>query len=220
MKKIMSFFFLLFIFGCSNNIKIEEQPKPKINYYSNIKNKNIEFLGLKNNSRFINQYGYSYFTEDIAFVLEKQGLALDRAGFIVDNITLDNLNTYKTDNRYLLFGEVKDYDTLFIDNKEDVGTSSKVIVGLLTYGIGAGLLEAYDNTNRKTFVNCKIDINFYLYDKKENKIIKKIPISIEDKDIIEGSWSNTSVQDQDKIYTLYFIKIFNQIGDKLFLELN
>ncbi|WP_462335316.1 hypothetical protein [Fusobacterium varium] len=215
MKKFFVCFLLLLCIGCSNAIKVDE-PVAFTTYSSNRGNLgNTEFLGVRNNQSISNAFGYSYFVENLAYALEKQGIMLDRSGFLADEINLTNLKEYSTDSRYLVFGEVKKYSLFQTENKGDVSAAEHVLYGLYTLGIGNLIAETYSNTNRLTYFDFKLEINFYIFDKKVNKIIKKIPVSVEDISAVKGSWKDTDEETRKIVVSNYLINVFNKVGEEL-----
>lgn len=219
MKKILLMCSLLCLVGCANHpIKTDKMPKvtPKIQI---TQRKNIEFLGIKNNSLLANEFGYSYFTESIAETFENQKLMLNKTGYLVDNVNLQSLKIYETNNRYLVFGEIKTFSTDLEENKEDVHWYEHAVYGLYTLGVGNIVSEIYANTNRLTTLTFHLEANFYLYDKQTERVIKKIPVSLDDKSVLPGSWNDTDEKEQRKITRNYFTTVTNKIGEQLAKEL-
>ena len=205
---------LLFCIGCANTaIKPEAYPKENLKTYK--VGKVIEFVGIKNNDSLKNSYGYSYFTEAMANSFEKQSLMKDRSGYLADEINLTSLQQYNTNNRYIAFAEIKDYNFLITENKEDIDGLTHAILGIYTLGIGNLIAEAYESSNRLTYIGYTLDANFYLYDKKTERIIKKIPVSIKDKSTISGSWNNTDETGRKNISKSYLNHIYNIIAEQL-----
>lgn len=215
MKKVFIGILLLLCIGCSNAIKVDKA----VNFasystkYYNLGNS--EFLGIRNSGKVSNDFGYSYFVENLAYALEKQGVMLDRSGFLADEITLTNLKEYSTDNRYLVYGEIKEYNFIQTENKEDVSVAEHIVYGIYTLGIGNIIAETYSNTNRLTYFDYKLEMNFYVFDKKTKKIIKKIPVSVNDVRAIEGSWNDTDEETRKRVILNYLINIFNKVGEEL-----
>ena len=205
---------LIFCVGCANTaIKPEAYPKEKLNTYRT--SKNAEFVGIKNNELFKNSYGYSYFTENMAIIFEKQKLMKDKSGYLADEINLTSLKEYNTDSRYVVFAEIKNYDYLITENKEDIDGLTHAVLGLYTLGIGNVVAETYASTNRQTYIGYNLEANFYLYDKKTERVIKKIPVTVKDRTTIDGSWSNTDENGQKIISNNYLNYIYNLIGEQL-----
>lgn len=215
MKKVFIGILLLLCIGCSNAIKVDKAVDFASYSTKNYNLGNSEFLGVRNSRNVSNEFGYSYFVENLAYALEKQGIMLDRSGFLADEITLTNLKEYSTDNRYLIYGEIKEYNFIPTENKEDVSAAEHVIYGLYTLGIGNIIAETYSNTNRLTYFDYKLEMNFYIFDKKVKKIVKKIPISIKDVSAIKGSWNDTDEVTRKRVITNYLINVFNKIGEEL-----
>ncbi len=214
MKKILVLLCLIFCVGCANTaIKPEAYPKEKLNTYRT--SKNAEFVGIKNNELFKNSYGYSYFTENMAIIFEKQKLMKDKSGYLADEINLTSLKEYNTDSRYVVFAEIKNYDYLITENKEDIDGLTHAVLGLYTLGIGNVVAETYASTNRQTYIGYNLEANFYLYDKKTERVIKKIPVTVKDRTTIDGSWSNTDENGQKIISNNYLNYIYNLIGEQL-----
>lgn len=216
MKKIFILLCLLIcLCSCSNTaIKKENYSKIELKTFTT-KKKNIEFLGVKNNQLLSNEFDYSYFVQNLATAFEKQGIMLDRSGYLADEINLTNLKEYNTENRYLVFAEIKNYNFDFKENKEDVSGAEHLVYGIYTLGIGNLIAETYSNTNRLTYFQYKLDVNFYIFDKKLGKITQKIPITIDDLTAIEGSFSNTDESTQKEVYKNYLFKIYNELGEKI-----
>lgn len=206
---------MLFCVGCSNAIKVGQGEK----YTTYQTKKDLEFVGVKNSDKISNEFGYSYLVANLGTAFEEQRLMEDKSGFLADEITLSNLREYSTNHRYIVFGEVKNYETFMTENKEDVSGAEHLLYGVYTLGIGNLIAETYANTNRLTYLQFKLSMNFYVYDKKTNKVIKRIPVEIEDLTALEGSWKDTKEEDQNKIMRNYLIRIFNMIGDQLVVGL-
>ncbi len=214
MKKFLILICLLFCVACSNTaIKPDAYPEKKLNVYKT--NKNIEFVGIKNNDSLKNSYGYSYFTENMSLIFEKQELMKDKSGYLADEINLTSLKEYNTDNRYIVFAEIKNYDYLITENKEDIDGFTHAILGLYTLGIGNIIAEIYESSDRLTYIGYNLEANFYLYDKKLERIIKKIPVSVKDTATIKGSWTNTNKSEQKNISNNYLNHVYNIIANQL-----
>lgn len=214
MKKILLILCLCFALGCSHRaIKPQAYPNNKLNTYS--LTKNIEFVGVKNNESLKNSYGYSYFVENMAATFEKQNLMRDRNGYLADEINLTSLREYNTDNRYIVFAEIKNYNCLITENREDMDEFTSAFLGIYTLGIGNAIVGTYNSVNRETYIGYNLDANFYLYDKKTERVIKKIPVTVKDKTTIAGSWSNTDENGQKTISNNYLNHIYNLIAEQL-----
>lgn len=214
MKKIFILLCLIFCVGCANTaIKPEAYPKEKLNTYKT--GKNAEFVGVKNNETFKNSYGYSYFTENMSAMFEKQKLMKDKNGYLADEINLTSLKEYNTDSRYIVFAEIKNYNYLITENKEDMDEFTSAFLGIYTLGIGNAIVGTYNSINRETYIGYNLDANFYLYDKKTERVIKKIPVTVKDKITIIGSWSNTDENGQKIISNNYLNHIYNLIAEQL-----
>ena len=83
---------------------------------------------------------------------EKQSLMKDRSGYLADEINLTSLLQYNTNNRYIAFAEIKDYNFLITENKEDIDGLTHAVLGIYTLGIGNVIAEAYESSNRLTYI--------------------------------------------------------------------
>lgn len=219
MKKFLLMCSLLCMVGCANTpIKPEEFKREPPKIYKTQK-KNIEFLGIKNNEKLTNEFTYSYFVENMGKCFEENGIMENKTGYLVEEISLQALKLYETNNRYLVFGEIKSLDSELKENKEDVDPYSHVVLGIYTLGLANLGYEIYNSYDRLTFVNTVMDINFYLYDKKIERVIKKIPIKVEDKTTFVGSWHDTKEKARDEVYSYYFRHLADKISSQLSKEL-